>query len=792
MKFPESWLREHVTVEAGHEELSATLTAIGLEVEGSQTIGAALPGVVVAQIIQCEPHPDADRLRVCQVSAGTQTLQIVCGAPNARLGLKAPLAMIGATLPGGLQIKAAKLRGVESSGMLCSAKELGIDADASGLMELAEDAPVGAALDQYLGLPDRSFELKLTPNRADCFSVRGVAFDVAAALGSEVNALEIAAVPASIEDRKNVVLDAPADCPRYCGRIIRGIDPSAQAPVWMRQRLERSGVRPLSFLVDVANYVMLELGQPMHAFDLAMLHGDVRVRRAGQGERAQLLDEREVTLDPGFLVIADERRVLAVAGVMGGLDSRVTDTTVDVFLESAHFAPAAIIGRARKLGLHTDASHRFERGVDPELPRQAMERATALIVAVAGGQVGPLDEAVEPQYLGARPPLRLRRARLARVLGMEVLAAEVERILRALGMGVSADAEGWLVAPPSRRFDISVEEDLIEEVARIHGYDRVPLHAPTGALQLAPQSETQVPLAAFTAQMAARDYFEAINYAFLDANVLKHWSLDAEAVALANPLSADLGVMRTALLPGLVEALKRNLARQQTRVRLFEAGRVFRTGSAGPIESLHLAAVACGSISAEAWSSSARMVDYFDLRGDLESLMALSGGAGSLQFLPAQQAWLHPGRSAKVERDGQLLGHIGHVHPGLLARLGLDQDVVVFELDLACLSTRPLPAASALSRFPSVRRDLAVVEPAQVSWQDLRASVQASSGIHLKSVMVFDIYQGKGLETGFKSVAIGLIFQDDSRTLAEQDIEGAVVAALEGLARDCGATLRGT
>ncbi|MCB1568232.1 MAG: phenylalanine--tRNA ligase subunit beta, partial [Xanthomonadales bacterium] len=389
-------------------------------------------------------------------------------------------------------------------------------------------------------------------------------------------------------------------------------------------------------------------------------------------------------------------------------------------------------------------------------------------------------------------PLRLRRARLARVLGMEVPAAEVEGILRALGMGVSADAEGWLVAPPSRRFDIAVEEDLIEEVARIHGYDRVPLHAPTGALQLAAQSETQVPLAAFTAQMAARDYFEAINYAFLDANVLKHWSLDADAVALANPLSADFGVMRTALLPGLVEALKRNLARQQTRVRLFEAGRVFRMGSDGPSEAQHLAAVASGSVGAEQWSASARMVDYFDLRGDLESLLALSGGVDSLRFHPAQVAWLHPGRSALVERDGQLLGHMGHLHPGLLARLGLDQDVVVFELDLACLSTRPLPASSALSRFPSVRRDLAVVVPAHVSWQDLRASVQASAGTHLKSVTVFDIYQGKGLETGFKSVAIGLIFQDDSRTLAEQDIEGAVVAALEGLARNCGATLRGT
>lgn len=792
MKFPESWLREHVTVAADHEALAATLTAIGLEVEEVQTIGAPLPGVVVAQIVHCEPHPDADRLRVCQVSTGSQTVQIVCGAPNARAGLKAPLATVGAELPGGLQIKAAKLRGVESFGMLCSAKELGIEADASGLLELADDSPIGVALDQYLGLPDRSFELKLTPNRADCFSVRGVAFDVAAALGSEVKAMEIAAVPATIKDVHEIILDAPADCPRYCGRVIRGVDPSAHTPSWMRQRLQRSDVRPISFLVDVANYVMLELGQPMHAFDLATLDGAVRVRRARQDESAQLLDEREVKLDPSFLVIADDHRVLAVAGVMGGLDSRVTDATVDVFLESAHFAPAAIIGRARKLGLHTDASHRFERGVDPELPRQALERATELILSVAGGQAGPVGEAVDSQYLVAPTPLRLRRSRLARVLGMEVPSDEVERILRALGMGISSDSDGWLVAPPSRRFDISVEEDLIEEVARIHGYDRVPLHAPSGELQLGAVPESQVPLSAFSAQLAARDYFEVINYAFLDAKLLSAWNLDQEIVSLANPLSADLGVMRTALLPGLVDALKRNAARQQTRVRLFEAGRVFRAGADGPQESWHLAAVACGSIGAEQWSAPSRAVDYFDLRGDLESLLAQTGAIGSLSFAPARVPWLHPGRSARVERDGKLLGHLGHLHPALLAHLDLDQDVVVFELDLAILSERSVPAARALSRFPSVRRDLAVVVPEGTSWQALQTSVRQSAGSHLKSVTPFDVYQGKGLESGFKSVAIGLIFQDDSRTLAEQDIESAVTSALEGLARDCGASLRGT
>lgn len=795
MKLPESWLREHVKVAADRDALAATLTAIGLEVEAVETIGAALPGVVVAQILTCEPHPEADRLRVCEVTNGTETVQIVCGAPNARAGLKAPLATLGAQLPGGLQIKRAKLRGLESLGMLCSARELSIDADASGLMELPADAPLGMAVADYLGLPDASFELKLTPNRADCHSVRGIAYDVAAALGSQVNAFEIPAVPAVIDAVHEVALAAPADCPRYCGRVIRGIDPTVATPFWIRQRLQYSGVRPISLLVDVANYVMLELGQPMHAFDLGSLQGAVQVRRARAGERARLLDEREVVLDPGFLVIADDKRVLAVAGVMGGLDSGVTSTTRDVFLESAHFVPEAIIGRARKLGLHTDSSHRFERGVDPELPRQALERATALVVSIAGGEPGPVIEALAAERLTAPSPLRLRRARLARVLGMDVPDDEVERILRALGMGVSADADGWLVAPPSRRFDIAIEEDLIEEVARIYGYDQVPLHAPTGQIQLAAVPETQVPLDHFTAQLAARDYFEAINYAFLDPAVLKHWSLDEGRVALANPLSADLAVMRTALLPGLVDALQRNLARQQTRVRLFEAGRVFHTGAGengGPVEAMHLAAVACGTARAEQWGETAREVDFFDLRGDLDSVLALTGSTHDVTFIPARLPWLHPGRSARVERAGALLGHIGSLHPALLRALDLEQEVVVFELDLTVLAQRAVPAAGGLSRFPSVRRDLAVEVPQALPWATIKQSLHGSLGSRLRTVVAFDVYQGKGVQPGFKSVAMGLIFQDDSRTLTERDIEQAMACALAGLVRDCGASLRGS
>ncbi|HEX5757255.1 MAG TPA: phenylalanine--tRNA ligase subunit beta, partial [Arenimonas sp.] len=526
MKFPESWLREHVAVSADRAQLAAALTAIGLEVEEITVLGEGLDGVVVAEILKAEKHPEADRLQVCTVAAGgAEPVQIVCGAPNARAGLKAPLATVGATLPGGLQIKSAKLRGVDSFGMLCSAKELGVDPDASGLLELPGDAPVGQPLAQYLGLPDASLELKLTPNRADCFGIRGIAYDVAAALGAEVTPLSIEAAVVSSDAKVEVQLDAGADCPRYCGRVIEGVDAQARTPLWLGERLKRAGLRPISPLVDITNYVMLELGQPMHAFDADTLKGPVGVRRARAGETCKLLDERDATLDDGFVLITDADRPVALAGVMGGFDTRVTDATTRVFLESAHFAPSAIIGRARKLGMHTDASHRFERGVDPELPRQALERATALVLQIMGGKAGPVSEAVLPEHLPKASAVRLRRARLARVLGLTVVDTEVERILRALGMTVTSDAEGWQVTPPSRRFDIAIEEDLIEEIARIHGYEAIPTRLPTGEVALVAPSEARIEESALRRQLLAREFNEAINYAFLDARVLDAWQL---------------------------------------------------------------------------------------------------------------------------------------------------------------------------------------------------------------------------------------------------------------------------
>ena len=789
MKFPESWLREHVTVRASSGELAARLTAIGLEVEDVQAIGASLEGVVVAEILSCARHPEADRLQVCQVSTGSgEPVQIVCGAPNARPGLKAPLATVGSVIPGGIKIGAAKLRGVESFGMLCSAKELGVDPDASGLLELPADAPVGSALAAYLGLPDSSFELKLTPNRADCFSIRGVAFDVAAAMGTQVNALQIPEASVVSRAKFDVVLQAGADCPRYCGRVIEGLNPNARSPLWLTEKLKRAGLRPISPLVDVGHFVMLELGQPMHAFDADALKGPIGVRRARAGETVKTLDERDCALTDEFLVVTDANRAMALAGVMGGFDTRVTDATTRVFLESAHFAPSAIIGRSRKLGLHTDASHRFERGVDPEMPRYALERATALVQQIMGGSAGPITEAVLPEYLPKPAPVRLRRARLARVLGISVADSDVERILRALGMQVAGDAEGWQVMPPTRRFDIAIEEDLIEEIARIHGYEAIPVRMPAGVISLVAPTEMRVSESALRRQLAAHDFSEAINYAFVDAALLKSWALQEGAVALANPLSSELGVMRTSLLPGMVSAARRNRDRQRERVRLFEIGRVFHLGTDAPRETQRIAAIACGPASREQWSAKAADVDFFDMKAQVESLLALSNKAG--EFRVASDAYGHPGRSATVWVAGERIGWIGHLHPRLVKALDMEGEVVGFELDVDALSLRNVARAGEISRFPSLRRDLALVVPEATPWDALRKSLESTLQHRLRDVVLFDQYRGPGLEIGTKSLAMGLILQEVSRTLTDLDADQAVQEALDGLAKDCGATLR--
>ncbi|HEY0334756.1 MAG TPA: phenylalanine--tRNA ligase subunit beta [Stenotrophomonas sp.] len=803
MKFSENWLRSHVPTDADRNALTATLTAIGLEVEAVTSLGDSMAQVVVARIVEAVRHPEADRLQVCQVDAGQgERLQIVCGAPNARVGLVAPLALVGAQV-GGMNIQAAKLRGVESRGMLCSAKELGLDSDGSGLFELPDDAPLGQPLADFLGLPDASIEIKLTPNRADCFSVRGIAFDVAAACASEVVPFDVTAVPAVSQRTLSVQLAAGPEAPRFCGRVIEGIDPSARTPVWMAERLRRSGVRPVSLLVDITQYVMLELGQPMHAYDLDTLQGPITARRSRQGEALKLLDGRDVALDDGFLLIADGDRPVGLAGLMGGFDTRVTDSTLNVFLEAAHFQPAAIMGRGRKLGLHTDAGHRFERGVDPALPPQAIEVATRLVLELAGGTPGPVVQADLAEHLPQAATITLRRSRISRVLGIEIADAEVERILRALGMQVAtlaldagqrseATVEGWQVTAPTRRFDIAIEEDLIEELARIHGYDRIPTTLPAGAARIAMPTETVLEESAVRAQLVARDLQETINYAFVDAELLRRWQLERALVPLANPLSAELAVMRPRLLPGLVATLARNAARQVGRVRLFELGKVFSANAQpgdAPIETQHVAAAVCGDAQALQWGVPGRKVDFHDLKGDLASLAAASGA--ELTFGASSEAFGHPGRSADVYRDGEVIGWIGQIHPALAKALDIDVDVVAFELALAPLARRALPRAASLSRFPSVRRDLAFLVPEAVAWADLAATVRASVGPLLRDVQLFDRYVGPGVEVGFKSLAMGLILQDNSRTLTDQDVDAVVTEVVSAMEREHHARIRG-
>jgi len=803
MKFSENWLRHHVPTKASRDELSATLTAIGLEVEDVTALGESLAGVVVARIVSTQKHPEADRLQVCEVDTGNGTVQIVCGAPNARAGLVAPLATVGAVLPGGIAIKAAKLRGVESFGMLCSAKELGVDPDASGLLELPVDAPIGTPLATYLGLPDASIEIKLTPNRADCFSVRGIAFDVAAALGGEVIALDTTPVPAQSDATMNVVLDAGERVPRFAGRVIDNVDASVSTPVWMAERLRRSGLRPISFLVDVTQYVMLELGQPMHAFDKDKLEGDVVVRPARAKEPLALLDGRTVELDDDFLVVADSTggkgaRAVALGGIMGGQDTRVTESTRSVFLEAAHWVPSAIIGRSRKLGMHTDAGHRFERGVDPQLPGVAVEYATRLIMDIAGGVPGPLVDVTLPQYLRAPEPILLRRARLARVLGLSVADDEVSRIFTALGMKVEAQDDGWKVTAPSRRFDIEREEDLIEEVARIHGYENIPTTTPAGALTQAVEPEGRLNELAVREQLAARGYYEAVNLAFIGQDVLQQWGMTEQLVPLANPLSADLAVMRPSLLPGLIVALSHNRARQQERVRLFELGRTFRISAEAvarkdaPTETPTLSIVACGTAHAEQWGEAARTLDFHDLKGDLDALIAWGGEphrwAVHADGLPG---WLHPGRGARVTRDGQTVGFLGALHPQLAKALDLGADVHVLELALEPVLARRLPKAQPVARFPSVRRDIAVDVPEEVTWSQVEQVVRKTLGGQLKELRLFDRYSGKGVEAGRKSLAMGLILQDASRTLTDDDADRNIREAVAALEMACKAKLRG-
>ena len=791
MKVSEQWLREWVDPPRSRNELAAQLTMAGLEVDHVEPAAPPFEQVVVGRVVALIPHPDADRLRVATVDIGqVEPLQIVCGAPNVAVGLCAPTALIGAVLPGGLTLKKSKLRGVESQGMLCSAKELGLAESSDGLLPLPANSRPGQNVRELLALDDAIIEIELTPNRGDCLGMEGIAREVAALNRCEFRPLPTDEVPAVLDDVFPVTLLDPADGPRYVGRVIRGVDPAAETPLWMKERLRRAGVRSLGPLVDVTNYVMLELGQPMHAFDLGRLTGGIEVRRARPGDRLELLNGAVVEPDVETLLIADQHGPLALAGIMGGEISSCTDATRDVFLESAFFNPASIAGRARRYGLQTDSSYRFERGVDPQLQRRAAERATRLLIDMAGGQPGPIIEAVSPGHLPAAPAIRLRPRRLNKLLGMVIPVAQVEDILHRLGMAVSVEVDHWLVVPPSSRFDIALEVDLIEEIVRVYGYDQAPSNRPLTRLEMPSQPEGWVELERLRETLVQRGFQEAITYSFVDPDFQQRLDPEREPLALANPISADLAVMRTCLWPGLLKALIYNQKRQQTRVRLFEHGLNFIPEGGALRQEPYIGGVIAGSALPEQWGVPARPADFFDLKADVEALLTLAGEPESLAFVAAAHPALHPGQSARIDRAGALIGWMGTLHPQVARDLDVEGDAFVFELRLAGVQSARLPAFGELSRFPASRRDLAIVVDERVTAQAVQEVIRQRGGDLLREVWLFDVYRGKGIAEGQKSLAFGLNLQDFSRNLTDHVVEEAVSGILAGLAEQFGATLR--
>ena len=790
MRFSEAWLREFVNPPLSTDQLVGQLTMAGLEVDGIEPVAGQFSGVVVGEVLSLSPHPQADRLRVCKVSAGfTEPLTIVCGAPNVEAGMKAPLALEGGVLPDGTKISKSSLRGVESFGMLCSAKELGMEDSQDGLLALPNDAPVGVDFREYLQLNDVAIEIDLTPNRADCLSVEGIAREVALLNGIAKKSPAFKATEAGCEDTFPVVVDAPADCPRYLGRLIKNLDRNASTPLWMRERLRRSGLRSLGPLVDVTNYVLLELGQPLHAFDAAKLDGSIHVRHGKPDEKLVLLNGQEITLAEDVLVIADERRPLALAGVMGGDGSSVDDSTTNIFLECAFFTPSSIMGKARRYGLSTDSSHRFERGVDPQLQHRAIERASQLLLEIAGGVAGPVTETLSETHLPSRHPILLRESRVEKMLGLAVPRNLLTELLTRLGLKIEELADGWRTIPPGFRFDLAMEADLIEEIGRVYGYDNIPKRNPASRMELQAVSEAILDIERVKDLLVDRGYQEAITYSFVEPGMLAKIEPDLESIALRNPISSDMAVMRTGLWCGLLDAALKNINRQQTRVRLFEAGLRFNRVEGKIIQKKSLAGLALGPGQDEQWGEKTRPVDFFDIKSDLEAILRLAGHENQVIFASNKHPALHPGQSAEILMAGQHLGWLGMLHPKVEKALGFEARVFLFELDHNRLLNRNVPAFKPLSKFPQVRRDIAIIADTQVNGLALRQCVENLSPL-IRQVLIFDVYQGTGIESGKKSVALGLVLQDDVETLTDAKVDAVMAVVLARLAEEFNATLR--
>ena len=791
MKFSEAWLREWVNPPVSTEELADQLSMAGLEVDSITPVAGAFDGVVVGEVLTREPHPNADKLSLCSVDVGEgEPLQIICGASNVAAGLKVPVAVVGASLPGNFKIKKAKLRGVESRGMICSAAELGMATSSDGIMPLPAEASTGTDIREYLGLDDQVIDVDLTPDRGDCLGLAGIAREVGVINRCPVGVPDMEAVEARHSDRFPVTLGAPEACPRYTCRIIRNVDIHAQTPLWMQERLRRGELRSISPVVDVTNYIMLELGQPMHGFDLRQLDGGIDVRRARPGEKLRMLDGTDLDLREDTLVIADKSKAVAMAGIMGGEHSGVADDTTDILLECAFFSPTDIIGKARSYGLHTDSSHRYERGVDPELQRRAMERATRLLLDITGGEPGPVEEVVAERFIERRPEILLRRNRVERVLGVKIEDETIADILTRLDMRVDAVSEGWTVIAPSCRFDISIEEDLIEEVVRIYGYTEIPTHRSAAATVMRGEREVAFNLERAKDVLVDRGYQEAITYSFISPEMQGLMDPQHGTVKLANPISSDMSVMRTSLWPGLLQTAIYNQARQQNRIRIFESGLRFIKQQVEIKQDLMLSGLVTGSVDPEQWAEVTRRVDYYDLKADLEAVLALTGNEGGFTFEPAEHPSLHPGQSARLRRGGETLGWIGMLHPEIERNLDLDGSTYLFEIRIDERLEDRLPAYQALSKFPSIRRDIAIVVDQNVEYRQVNACIRHAVPKMLKDILLFDVYTGEKIDSGLKSLALGLILQETSHTLTDNEVDGIVDRVLLVLKDELNAQLR--
>ena len=789
MKISENWLREWVNPEVSTEELVEQLTMLGLEVDEVLPAAGDFSHVVVAEIVSMEKHPDADKLNVCQVSvAGTESLQIVCGAPNARVGLKAPLAMIGAVLPGDFKIKKSKLRGMDSCGMLCSNVELGLSDDHSGLLELPSSAPVGQDIREYLQLNDYIIDIDLTPNRADCFCMKGIAIDVACLNNAKLSMPLINEIPATHNDSIDVIVSAKQQCPSYLCRVINNIDNNTETPMWMQEKLRRSGIRSIHPVVDVTNYVMIELGQPMHGFDKSGINGSIHVKMAAQDEKITLLDGKEVTLDNTFLMIADQQKYLAIAGVMGGQDSGVNTDTKDIVLESAYFDPATIMGKSRDLGIHTESAHRFERGVDPLLQRQAIQRATELIIDICGGEVGGITEVTAKEHLPLPTEISLSKGKLLRVLGFEVNESQVTSILLGLHMQVDYKDDSWKIVAPSSRFDIDIEEDLIEEIVRMIGYDKMPSQNLFGESVIMQLPENSINHSHIKLQLNNMGYQEAINYSFVSEKQLEIYNLNNASIALKNPLTEEFAVMRTSLLPGMMETVKYNLRRQNDSIKMFETGNVFHKND-GIIEDEKLIVISTGKRHLEHWGLGKDNIDFYDCKGDLESL--LENTKRPYVFNKSKYDFLHPGRQAEVVLAGKNTGWIGQIHPEICRKNGIKKDIYAFELYIENIRKTILPGYQDISKYPSVRRDIAMIVDDKISYQEIKDIITAELGSLLVDVFVFDQYQGENIDTGKRSLAVGLVLQHKNSTFEDKEVDKLMSKVLSSIKQNLDLEIRG-